>query len=456
MYALLNLFRPPFAAPPTDPDHDVGDVRVRARARAKPLRLSNAYIYPVFILGSARSGTSTLAHLLKENLGYAGHAEGHVFDLMGQLIATTRSHYDANGLTHRPEPVKGENRCDWRSDATARHLGLSALNHRICNLFVDDVINLYGTRWFDKTPGPNMIRVAPTLAALLPNARFIHLTRDAVSNIESRLRKFPTISFQDHCQDWADAVVAWRNARELLPEGSTLDLMTHELTSDPQATYAKIQSLLANHPAPPTDVPFPRFPLIERTSSQDPSRPRQLAETGWTPDQLQTFHRICGPLLSETSAAPAARPTRAAIVLPPPCGQANVETTFGRGGGIWMQLHLGQEWIFLHPAADPPTTTLTYRDVPIPAHSKLTAQATVNHPAGPNVRFTLTIRTPTGQLAAPPTPFIARPNAITQATIILPKTANRYDITITTESLAPTTEYAWALLHPLTIDPQNP
>src|ERR1700722_13929151 len=68
--------------------------------------------------------------------------------------------------------------------------------------------------WLDKTPTPEMVRAAPRLAAIWPDARFIFVRRRAFENVSSQIRKFPRESFLACCEWWAACMSEWLTVRD--------------------------------------------------------------------------------------------------------------------------------------------------------------------------------------------------------------------------------------------------
>lgn len=397
-----------------------------------------------------------MAYVLKEHFGYQGHAEGHYLDLMDRLTGFADEHFRQRAVEAAIADLDVRAQ-SWRSTVAASHVGLDRIVRDVESLFVGYAASLYGERWFDKTPGAEMILAAPRLAALFPRARFICLVRDPISNVESRLRKFPSSTFVEHCQEWAGSARAWLAVRGQLPARARLELMTHELASDPDGTFAKVRALLEDHfregeiPARPR---FGGFPKIEQTRTTDPAAVRSLDDVDWADAQRQAFIEICGPLAEQFDFARAPRPRDAddAIVLPPPWGQRDVEARHGTGGGIWPEPHGDEIWTFLHPSAGGEPTTLTYRNVPARGRRQLRARAVVRSPLGPPVRFTLSLSASGSGTPLCSEDFVCHPGE--QREVAMTFTDARedlLDLSITSASAGATTNYAWALIAPIRI-----
>ena len=110
---------------------------------------------PVFVLGSVRSGTSTVAEILRRHGDFEGHGEGHLWTLLPRLIDGCRSHFIETGLQFQVEKGPPGAGFTLASDLSYDRIVQSVQESlRAC------IVNRYAREWFDKTPGPAMIRLA--------------------------------------------------------------------------------------------------------------------------------------------------------------------------------------------------------------------------------------------------------------------------------------------------------
>ncbi len=163
---------------------------------------------PVFILGPARSGTSALALALLKSGHYEGHGEGHLLPLAKQLLTTADGYYEAYHAGHE---ARGN------SDTRLRATHGAAFQRMVRRGFVQLTQATYPSgRWIDKTPTAEMVRAAPLMQEMWPHARFVFLKRRVVENIQSRRRKFPGDTLENHYLDWVDVLSAWLQVRSRL------------------------------------------------------------------------------------------------------------------------------------------------------------------------------------------------------------------------------------------------
>ncbi len=364
--------------------------------------------FPVFILGSPRSGTSTIAQLLHDHFEYDGFAEGHLLTLYYKLDRVCRDHFVQLGL-HPAPAVFGSQADDygsvvtdneaksaknWEGSNLAAAVGETAIRRQLRRWFRAEVRTWYSRRWFEKTPGTELIEAAPSLRAMYDKALFIFLIRDPVGNVESRLRKFPEESFKRHCEEWTKANSAWLAVRQKLPPKSFIEIHTHEMASDPHAVFQRISAHLEQHELPEAirSKPVPtHFLEIQRTSTGPLSTPRTLADTDWSEEQKEQFLKTCGPLSEqfdfclEQQTQPGGNRT-----LPPPYGQKDIVVSTGQGGGVWPEIRDARIWIFMHPSVGC-DTLLRYTKVNLNGARQIETSATVTNPLSPPVCFEIVL-----------------------------------------------------------------
>lgn len=419
--------------------------------------------YPVFILGSPRSGTSTLAHVFAEHFGYRGHPEGHLFDLLHRLASTIREHYVIHGIAERARAteVHGVEHRQRHATTTAEFVGCDELILAVAGAFRERIRAAYGPSWFDKTPGPEAIHCVGLLREIYPEARYVFMIREPISNIESRMRKFPNEPFHKHCEAWVESANAWLRVRADLRPGQYLEVRTHDLDRDPEGVYAALLKLLDGHPlgeAAKSKPPLTRFLTLERTSSFDPAARRSLSDVAWTEDQKHTFLSICSAVMEsfgfEAAVGDAASDH---LVLPPPYGQKDVEIIKGQYGGVWPEVRPDGLWIFMHPSSEgTPVTTLTYRDISLRDVTRIRSKLTVTSELAPPVRFTLEIRRAGSDEMVAHGAFVCRPLEEREIVFALPEQVTHaeggFDLTIRSKSAEGRINNAWALILPLRLE----
>jgi hypothetical protein len=421
---------------------------------------SGASDFPVFILGSPRSGTSTLAHVFSEHFGYAGHPEGHVFDLLHRLSALVREHYVIHGIAEkaRASSALGSGHKSAGATTTAEAIGEESIQAMLAMGLRDLLRKTYGPSWFDKTPGPEAIHGVSLIRKIYPNARYIFLIREPISNIESRQRKFPGEPFHKHCEAWVDSANAWLRVRADLDPETYLELRTHDLDRDPEGVYGSLLRLLRGHPlgdAAANKPPLTKFLTLERTSATDPAAKRTLSEVGWSAEEKQTFLSICSAVMESFGfTAEEGGSSSGELTLPPPYGQKDVEVTTGEYGGVWPEVRKDGLWIFMHPSSAGTTvTSLTYKGVKLKGVGVIRSRVTVTSERAPSVRFTLRILESGGTNEAASTDVVCAPLSEEAVEFVLPECVGssdgRFDVSIRTESAEGRVNNAWAMIQPL-------
>lgn len=259
---------------------------------------------PVFVIGSARSGTTALAYALATHSALWTSAETQfLFKLFGNDRAIAAY-----------EDAQRETAEEWLGvEHVSRSEFLGALGQGI-----DALLRSRAGRcgWIDHTP--HYVHMADTLAELFPTARFVHILRDGrhvvdsmihfgdrIDGDETRLADLPLWSadFTEACQAWATSVRAGLDFCTRNP-GRSRTVVSEELTARPREQFAMLLGFLGL----PSEPGPAYWWTTQRVNSSFAStkRPAGSGWRTWTPAQHDTFDRYCGELLTEHGLAAAA------------------------------------------------------------------------------------------------------------------------------------------------------
>ena len=282
----------PTASPPREP----GATDAQPQDPAAPLPGLGALLvadaterahHPVFILGSARSGTSAIAQGLMKATRYQGNEEGHLLDLIDPIFHAIQKHYDDRGdewASHRQTMI-AKVPAQYFQDGFQQLLVVLARR-----LFPSGY-------WFDKTPHTSMIAAAPLLKRVWPEARFVFMKRRGIENVQSRMRKFPGVPFESHCRDWAASMLAWQSIREQLA-GSAIEIDQLVLARDPAPVVRALSSFLMLQPQEAARLESAlKLDQPERTSDHFDAA-FGFDGPDWSDQQWATFRQACGPAMS--------------------------------------------------------------------------------------------------------------------------------------------------------------
>ncbi|MCB9759655.1 MAG: sulfotransferase [Alphaproteobacteria bacterium] len=153
--------------------------------------------------------------------------------------------------------------------------------------------------WGDKSP--NYRNHVPELAALWPDARFVHIIRD-IRDVALSSRKAWGKSVLRNAQRWVDEVSACRAAgRSLSPPARYHELRYEDLLQDPEAAMRQIAAFVGVDFVPEMTRPGRVSENLGDTRGQDrivPGNTEKWRER-MPADQLRHVEAICGPLLAE-------------------------------------------------------------------------------------------------------------------------------------------------------------
>jgi len=237
--------------------------------------------WPLFVVGSPRSGTSILTSGLLA-AGYLGFREGNFLTLLRVFETRISQHITAFSTGNKKVMASVIDWDGFRQDIRA------AFRKQV------DTLNPVAP-WMDKTGNPEMIEVIPQVLSFWPGAKFIFAKRRGIENVISRLKKFPGHSFEYHCQDWSRNMAAWR-AMRTLPELPAVEIDQQDILRDPDGVAGLLTNFLGGGTG--TCDLLRRVFTAERPQQSDAgsaSRVIALKDTGWSGGQIEFFQRHCGP-----------------------------------------------------------------------------------------------------------------------------------------------------------------
>jgi len=269
--AFIILFDPPVPADRLDQieitmleGHEpIPPVAGLRRVTEEPLQL--------FVLGSARSGTSQMSTSLAAELSLPWTGEGHAAARFAKAAAL----------------LAGDS---GSSSEILQFMARQSLDRPIIEAALRTYYFMHAsTSFLDKTPDWEMIQAAPFLSRCFPAAKFIFLRRNGLSNVASRMAKFGG-SFLEHCEGWVAAMTAWETIRGELPD--YLEIEQETMRREPGSVAEDIAEYL--------DIPdlvrgLTRS-LEDGTAEMTGAGTEvtSLATTGWNAEEIAIFYSICG------------------------------------------------------------------------------------------------------------------------------------------------------------------
>jgi len=242
--------------------------------------MSTVHPYPLFVVGSPRSGTSVLVTALRR-AAYRGFNEGNFVGMMDEINRIVDQHFAMFGTS---DPGVIMSKIDKDEVKAALYEPFKRIVER------ENPV----APWLDKSGNPAVIRRIPELLALWPSGHFIFAKRRGIENIVSRMRKFPSHPFEYHCQDWAANMSAWRKIRNVIPNLKCLELDQRDMIANPEAVSAQLANFLrlsADQQAQLTTAFREERP--QRTSEHSTERLYSLQSTGWSPQEVELFMTHC-------------------------------------------------------------------------------------------------------------------------------------------------------------------
>ena len=230
----------------------------------------------VFIVGSARSGTSITYFAVREVFQIPGTGESHVFPIYVKMLSNYKDYIE-------------------------RFAGKTTLASRLdLRLFRDPVIDqlrsFYATHYpegsfVDKTPGSDAINGVPLILSTFPDAKIVLTKRTGIEVISSYGKKFK-LSFNNACITWSNCMSAISRIMEEHPETILIDQF--DIANKPHEVAEKI-CLAVGLPEKISELTrYLQENEKDRKSTHSWDARLTIAETGWTDEEIAIFGKICG------------------------------------------------------------------------------------------------------------------------------------------------------------------
>jgi Sulfotransferase family len=237
----------------------------------------------IFILGAQRSGTTEMANLMMQVLGYAGDVESHLWP---SVDAAWRS------LDSALERIGGKNVPAY-PHFTIGKVGLEEVKAAFATTLSDIYTARFGSAWIDKTPGPEMVEAVPCIATFFPKAKFIFMRRRGIENVLSKQRRFPKRPFLECCNEWSETMSTWWCQRSRIA-GRYIEIEQAAMSHVPEETAANLGAFLGFDDQMTRSVAeFFQKTRSEQTQADTGNRTTSLIDTGWTEAQKEAFIKNC-------------------------------------------------------------------------------------------------------------------------------------------------------------------
>jgi hypothetical protein len=251
----------------------------------EPNREGNLPHQPIFILGSGRSGTSILTGAIRSGAQIEGYLEGHFIPLILWFMKDVEQYYfSKRDLLEDNRHMIAEVSQDY-------------VEKKISEFFRQTCESLATNRvWLDKSPDSATIKAAPHIKNIWSEARFIFAKRRGIENIISRLKKFPHVSFENHCIMWKDCMESWLKVKDKFSDCS-IEIEQRDIALNPIETanvigkFLDLESTKINKIA---EIFITQRP--QSTGKKEQKIAINIQETGWTKLEIEIYRKYCSEI----------------------------------------------------------------------------------------------------------------------------------------------------------------
>ncbi|WP_430912033.1 hypothetical protein [Methylobacterium sp. sgz302541] len=238
----------------------------------------------VIVAGAARAGTAAVSAGIAAAAGYEAVEAGPTFGLLWTLTAALRGYEAALApfeAALAPGPVQEAE--PW-------------LRKTVLKDFLDRLParDGYVLRAANLLPGVPALHALPVAAAAIPSARCVHVRRNGIDFVQSRMRVLPEVDFAAHCLAWIEDAEAWAAMKGSLGRRA-LEVEQGRLSASPDAVAAELGAFLGwSEEARTRFVSAVRMRRLGRSGVFGGARGPTLADVSWSYAEKEVFSELCG------------------------------------------------------------------------------------------------------------------------------------------------------------------
>jgi len=235
---------------------------------------------PIFIVGAHRSATSHLKKCVQEGFDMPGNTEGYIWSNISSL--KEKIDYVINVTLNGEKSGLGAN-------FSIKKFGHSRVLESVIKS-IDEIhqTELNSIKWIDKTPGPDMIKILPSLNQYFPSAKIIYCIRDCVQNLESRRIRFNNPDLEKPIQNYSNTIINWEEIKDNLNENYII-IDQSNLKSAPEDCAERISKYLEVE----NNDKFIELLRGKTEKSDREEKSSQEIFDNWTPRNKYHFFKNC-------------------------------------------------------------------------------------------------------------------------------------------------------------------
>ena len=247
---------------------------------------------PIFVVGSPRSGTSIVAEALRKSLGDKSQSETHILTAFSEVEKLLDKNFYNSPASHNNTMSLAR----FPSTYTKAEL-IKLVRNAYTKTFSSGL-------FIDKTPGKLMLSMLDLALYAFPESKVIFCKRRGIENVLSRVKKFKSLTFEQHLNGWVKCFEQWNVSHHkitslLKTDGWYTEIDQYYIANTPDYAASLLAESLSKE-----GILTEKLANIFKTSYPEAIDGKinpicKLESTNWTDAEKHLFLKICQPTMAE-------------------------------------------------------------------------------------------------------------------------------------------------------------
>lgn len=247
---------------------------------------------PIFVVGSPRSGTSIVAEAIRKSLGDKSQSETHILTAFAEVEKLLH-----NNFYNSP--------ASQNNTMSIARFPLTYTKAEVIKLIRNAYTNTFSSELFiDKTPGKLMLSMLDLALYAFPESKVIFCKRRGIENVLSRMKKFKSLTFEQHMNGWVKCFEQWKVSHHkitslLKTDGWYTEIDQYHIANTPEYAASLLAEGLSKD-----GISTEKLANIFTTSYPEAVDGKinptcSLESTDWTDEEKHLFLTICSESMFE-------------------------------------------------------------------------------------------------------------------------------------------------------------